>query len=337
MRPKPFLENRDYSKRTSDGALVFSREYLLSRGTCCKSKCRNCPYEHSSENLNFQWMRPIVSMVPSWTETLIHARANVVGRTRFCIHPADSVREIPSLGGTKTLASSAAETMTRIVNQAEANGVQTLVILDREENPKIFVEFFEQFNCEIVSTHVADLHSLKNDLLKLAERLKPAPNDSCAAISLEGMAGRLEALKSEIPEGVMPTIEDAVLNSSLPIPEIDRLLWLSGEPIFYFIWRNPWMIVSKGTWIAASISSLFPKAAFVNSALKYPEINEDEIPLNAILLFSSEPYPFEKHWSSILDLPFVGKAKAVLLVDGESFSWFGIRSIRFLEDCRIST
>ena len=49
----------------------------------------------------------MISMVPSWTETLIAAGANVVGRTRFCVHPKDAVAVIPSFGGTKTLADKA--------------------------------------------------------------------------------------------------------------------------------------------------------------------------------------------------------------------------------------
>ncbi|MBM7456943.1 hypothetical protein HNR62_002845 [Oceanisphaera litoralis] len=33
----------------------------------------------------------VVFMVPSWTETLIECGVNVVGRTRYCVHPADRV------------------------------------------------------------------------------------------------------------------------------------------------------------------------------------------------------------------------------------------------------
>ena len=43
----------------------------------------------------------VVSLVPSLTETLIDCGVNVVGRTRFCIHPADRVHDIPAVGGTK--------------------------------------------------------------------------------------------------------------------------------------------------------------------------------------------------------------------------------------------
>ncbi|MEP0986576.1 helical backbone metal receptor [Ekhidna sp.] len=45
--------------------------------------------------------RRIISLVPSQTEFLIDIGAPVVGRTKFCIHPNDKVKEIPIIGGTK--------------------------------------------------------------------------------------------------------------------------------------------------------------------------------------------------------------------------------------------
>jgi ABC-type Fe3+-hydroxamate transport system substrate-binding protein len=45
--------------------------------------------------------RRIVSLVPSQTEFLIDIGAEVVGRTKFCIHPAEKVKDIPIIGGTK--------------------------------------------------------------------------------------------------------------------------------------------------------------------------------------------------------------------------------------------
>ena len=45
----------------------------------------------------------VVSFVPSWTETLISAQVEVVGRTRFCIHPEGEIKSIPVVGGTKNI------------------------------------------------------------------------------------------------------------------------------------------------------------------------------------------------------------------------------------------
>ncbi len=48
----------------------------------------------------------IVSLVPSITQTLFDLgldHSEIVGRTKFCIHPRDRVREVPIIGGTKNL------------------------------------------------------------------------------------------------------------------------------------------------------------------------------------------------------------------------------------------
>jgi len=43
MADSPLREGRDYVIEPT-GLLVFTAEYLLRRGHCCKSGCRNCPY-----------------------------------------------------------------------------------------------------------------------------------------------------------------------------------------------------------------------------------------------------------------------------------------------------
>jgi hypothetical protein len=35
-----------------NGLMVFTKEFLLKRGKCCKNGCKNCPYELYEENIN---------------------------------------------------------------------------------------------------------------------------------------------------------------------------------------------------------------------------------------------------------------------------------------------
>ena len=42
--PPQLIENVDYY--VENGLFVFTREFLLKRGYCCESGCRNCPYPH---------------------------------------------------------------------------------------------------------------------------------------------------------------------------------------------------------------------------------------------------------------------------------------------------
>lgn len=107
------------------------------------------------------------------------------------------------------------------------------------------------------------------------------------------------------------------------------------------------MVVSVDTWIGETFKRACAKVSvrgdekrlfvgdFHRGNAKYPTLEEAEIPDGAILLFSSEPYPFLREWDgekSLLKHSFASKAKALAVVDGEPFSWFGIRSIRFLEE-----
>lgn len=348
------LENRDYTVR-ADGAWVFTREYLLARGTCCGSKCVNCPYENARETPLPS--RPVISFVPSWTETLIHAGANVVGRTRFCIHPHDAIRKISSWGGTKTLATDVDAKFQAVVSQAR--GIRPLVILDKEENPLAFFEYFSKLECDIAVTHVRNLETLCEGFEKIAVHFSPrsnlAPGDENVRRQFGEFQARARQLVTEsTSENVASssktaTFGPACLKANVSLAELDRLVSQTKAPILYFIWKDPWMVVSDQTWIAEALNARFQGSAssvdsrrlFSGSGRsnspsevrpKYPVIQEYEVPKESVLLFSSEPYPFERAWQELLSLEFVRHAKAAALVDGERFSWFGIRAIRFLEE-----
>ncbi|WP_373707548.1 ABC transporter substrate-binding protein [Kaistella sp.] len=74
----------------------------------------------------------IISLVPSITETLFDfgLTANeVIGRTKFCIHPSDLVKNVEVIGGTKNL------------NIEKIRSLKPdLIIANKEENEKLQVE-----------------------------------------------------------------------------------------------------------------------------------------------------------------------------------------------------
>ena len=48
----------------------------------------------------------VVSLVPSITEALFDlglTKNEVIGRTKFCIHPSEKVKNVPIIGGTKNI------------------------------------------------------------------------------------------------------------------------------------------------------------------------------------------------------------------------------------------
>lgn len=77
-------------------------------------------------------MMKIISLVPSITETLFDfgfSSKEIIGRTKFCIHPENEVKEISRIGGTKTL------------NIDKINALKPdLIIANKEENEKSQIE-----------------------------------------------------------------------------------------------------------------------------------------------------------------------------------------------------
>ncbi len=100
----------------------------------------------------------VVSMVPSWTETLLKAGVPVVGRTRFCIHPPKMITNIPIVGGTKDVSWELVEDLK-----------PDLVLLDEEENP---LEMAEECPVPYFSTHVSSLETLQKELVRLGEKFE---------------------------------------------------------------------------------------------------------------------------------------------------------------------
>jgi ABC-type Fe3+-hydroxamate transport system substrate-binding protein len=101
-------------------------------------------------------MHRIVSIVPSQTELLFHLGAGpqVVGRTKFCIHPADAVKKVPVVGGTKN-----------VDIERVALLKPTLILANREENTRADVEALQA----IAPVHVTDVTTLPDALAMIRD------------------------------------------------------------------------------------------------------------------------------------------------------------------------
>lgn len=236
----------------------------------------------------------VVSMVPSWTETLLAAGVDVVGRTRFCIHPEDQVKNIPIVGGTKNW------TWEKIV---EIN--PDLILLDREENPKFMSE---QTTFKWHASHVQSISDMPEQLDQLAKLL--------SNLKLKDLSDRWKNVLSlpKVTRDLFPGIIEWGRQPAKPI-----------KNVLYLIWKDPWMTVSQDTFIG-TVLDLY-NIQLLKFSTKYPEVNLDDYnPDETLLLFSSEPYPFLNKKSELGHLAF-----PYAFVDGESFSWFGVRSLEFIE------
>lgn len=93
--------------------------------------------------------------------------------------------------------------------------------------------------------------------------------------------------------------------------------------VIYLIWKNPWMVAGRNTFIDHMLLHLGYENLIVEE--RYPTITEEEmVTLNPdYLFFSSEPYPFKE-----ADVSVIQKKHSSIqcqIVDGELFSWYGSR------------
>ncbi len=86
----------------------------------------------------------IISLVPSLTELLIDLRLKeqLIGRTKFCIHPKKLIDKIPSVGGTKN------PNIEKILDLTP-----DLIIANKEENRKENIEELAKYT-EVVLTEI---------------------------------------------------------------------------------------------------------------------------------------------------------------------------------------
>ena len=233
----------------------------------------------------------IVSLVPSITELLfdLELGAQVIGRTGFCIHPRDAVRAVPKLGGTKDVDIDALVTL-----------APTHVIVNIDENTR---EIFDQLRERV--PHVVVTHP-------------NAPLDNLALYELLGAIFAREAQAAALVTRFKAAL--AQLHGAI-----------AGQPtrrVLYLIWRDPWMTVSRDTYIANMLALLGWQTVPSTTQQRYPVLTVGALRgLNADLcLLSSEPYPFrDKHIAELQGL--LGGDTPVRLIDGEMISWYGSRAI----------
>jgi ABC-type Fe3+-hydroxamate transport system substrate-binding protein len=230
----------------------------------------------------------IISLVPSITELLftLGLSDQVVGITKFCVHPHEWFKSKKRIGGTKSIH----------VDQIRALA-PTLVIANKEENIKEQIEALEAFT----KVHITDVSNFE-DALKMIQDI--------------GSLTYTEAKATEI----ITTIKDrfAELNQLLAIQQLQSI------PCTYLIWQDPYMTIGGDTYINDLIKKIGFTNVFANTT-RYPSIDLTAIEQSncSVIFLSSEPYPFKQMHIDLLQKYF--PTKLIILVDGEMFSWYGSR------------
>jgi ABC-type Fe3+-hydroxamate transport system substrate-binding protein len=212
--------------------------------------------------INFPPKR-IISLVPSQTELLfdLGLDAEIVGVTKFCIHPKAKVKSKTKVGGTKTLD-------LELIRHLKPD----LIIGNKEENIKADIELLmDEF--PVWMSDVNTLDEAKDMIVQVGELLDRAPE-----------AAYLNHL---IQSGFTDLQQLALENTKL-------------KKVAYLVWKDPYMYVGRDTFINSILNVAgfrnvvqtprYPELSFTELSRLTPDV----------LFLSSEPYPFkEKHISEI--------------------------------------
>jgi ABC-type Fe3+-hydroxamate transport system substrate-binding protein len=255
----------------------------------------------------------IVSLVPSQSELLFHLELTdeVVGITKFCIHPTKWFKTKTRVGGTKTVS----------IEKVYALKPD-LIIANKEENVREQIEAMRN----IAPVYISDINDLQGALSMIKDIGAIVGKAKIADQLINRIELEFQKLSSKAGDTTLSSAAGLhPIRNSLSMPGIQT----SATKIrtAYLIWKDPFMAAGGDTFI----NDMLDRCSFENilsSFSRYPQI---DVPFLQslhceLLLLSSEPYPFkQKH---IDELQQQLKNTTILLVDGEMFSWYGSRLIK---------
>ncbi len=233
----------------------------------------------------------IVSLCPSLTELVFDLGRgdDLVGRTKFCVHPAGLVDKVPSMGGTKN------PKVDRIVAASP-----DVVLLNSEENRR---EDAESLAAAGVHLHV----SQPRNAAETAEMVRDIGRTLDRSDEAERIAADIEARSQRVREAARhrPPVRFA-----------------------YIIWRDPYMAVNDDTFVSALLAQAGGENVLAGNPTRYPTVTPEELAAAdpGLVMLSSEPFPFKSsHADELASLTGLPRER-FLLVDGELLSWHGSRT-----------
>jgi ABC-type Fe3+-hydroxamate transport system substrate-binding protein len=203
------------------------------------------------------------------------------------VHPHHLKKEKTIVGGTKE------------VHFDKIKALQPDIILcNKEENTLGMIEALEQ----IAPVHISAIYTIED------------------CLELIGMYGNIFSKESKA-NTIIEKIKDK---------HEDFKAFINDKPYLktaYFIWKKPWMVAANHTFIDEMLR-LNRFENYYEPLERYPEIllSEEKRESAALVLLSSEPYPFKETQKEDMRRYFPN-AK-VLVVDGEPFSWYGSRLLK---------
>ncbi len=243
--------------------------------------------------------RRIVSLVPSWTETLFAfgAAGAIVGVTRFCVEPADAVAAVPKIGGTKN------PDIKAILDLKP-----DLVIANAEENRREDIEKLRIGGAAVFTTYPRTVASAVESILKLG--------------NVVGRSAEAGAMTREIVKSVS---------------EIETGLGAWSKlrfRVFCPVWKNPWIAFNGDTYAHDVLRMVGFNNIYATAGDRYPRVTLDEaLDLRPdYVLLPDEPYEFSaKDVEELKPLLPPALSRRVVLINGRDLHWYGARMVHGLK------
>jgi len=236
-------------------------------------------------------MMKVISLCPSLTELVFDLGRGdtLIGRTKFCVHPHDRVRDVPSMGGTKN------PRVERIIALQP-----DLVLMNEEEN------------------RLEDAESLREAGVRCLTSLPRTTSDT--ADMVREIASALDA--GTEGERIAHDIETRAERVAVAARDRNPVRYA------YLIWHQPLMTLNDDTFVSAMLALPGGVNVFGQLRDRYPAISEAQLG-NAepdMVLLSSEPFPFaERHAEELANSTGLPR-ETFRFVDGELLSWHGSRT-----------
>ena len=238
----------------------------------------------------------IVSLCPSLTELVfdLERGADLVGVTRFCIHPAYGVASVEKVGGTKN------PKVQRII-ELEPD----LVLLNAEENR---IEDAEALQAAGIACHTSFPRTVPETaamVRSIGSAIDASPRAERIALDIEARERRVRSVA----------------------------LGLERVRFAYLIWLEPIMVAAADTFVDALLGLAGGENVFASLEQRYPTVTPAELAEAnpAAVLLSSEPFPFrDSHAENLAEMTGLPRGR-FHLVDGELLSWHGSRTPRGID------
>ena len=229
----------------------------------------------------------IVSLVPSQTELLcdLALENELVGITKFCVHPYHLKSTKQIVGGTKK------------VDYEKIKALNPdFILCNKEENAYDMLPELEK----IAPTYFSDVNNL-NDSIDLILHLGSIFNRRTEA---DNLAHKIEYKLADFKQFI----------KDKPI-----------RKVAYFIWAKPWMVAGNDTYINEMLQlNKFENIYDTMSRYPKVEINRIRHEGDPdVVILSSEPFPFKDEHA--LEIASFTNRSITVFGDGEMFSWPGSR------------